>query len=1061
MATQKGLLPNLVDAIAAKEPEAIFAEYPAHPTSYESGYQKVSYGTFANAINGIAWWLQEKLGHGEDFPSLAYIGPNDILVNAFVLGAIKTGYKTLLTSPRNSIRAQENLFAFASCKTLITTSPQPVQLQPMIAALSSMGIQVLELPNISEIAEKSHPHFPFEKTFETARNDPIIVLHTSGTTELPKPIIWTHDVCVAAVSDLEPPAGYFNQASLYAGVRLFNTLPYFHAAGVYLGLLNAVYHRSVVIYPIAGFPSASLLIDGLKRTEADIAVLVPPYAIDIAQNADNLDFLAKNLKRLMYCGGAIPPAAGDVISSKIEFLGHVGATETGFYPSLKRIDKASNFWRHYRYNPSANISFEHQTDDLYEAVWHKNSDPETVQQVFRIFPNLQTWNTKDLYSPHPTEADLWLYRGRGDDIIVFLTGEKTNPLSMEQRLNQHPEIRQTMVIGTLRFQAALLIELVDQNKLSATERAEAIERIWPVIEEANATCPAHARVAKSHILFTEPGRPIPMSAKGTIQRSPALREYSSEIEKLYADADTMSRYAEEEHIGKEESVDTRDFKAVREVLRKVLCKVTEWDETKIKDDDNLFVQGMDSLQALQFIRHLRTAVNKPDLPITILYTNPSVTQLAKSIVEMFNRESSSKFDTAADRSHKIEETLQQYHKLVDKIPVQSDHAADPSPASEHVVVLTGSTGSLGSCILRTLMQTASVSHIYCLDRTSDSHSRHLKKNQQDNKPIDFPASKVTFLKADFSQPGLGLDDEKQKAIRDSATDIIHSAWPVNFNISLDTFEPHLQGIINLLSFVSTARQHISLLFISSISSISSLESTVVPEKIIKDTSAPLPMGYAESKFIAENILDYASKQEKLKNVDLKVARVGQIAGPAYTSGVWNKSEWMPSMVVTSFHMGFIPSDLGSEKMKLDWVPIDILSSSLVDISFNKVPDSNIRVFHPVNQSPTTWATLLPAILKTLNASSPKDHPAVTPIPYGTWLQKLRETARENALSKSMELQEILAKYPAIKLLDFFETLPGTAWADKDVTETLNASEHLANLKGIEAEWMEKWVKGWI
>jgi hypothetical protein len=91
--SQKGLLPNLVDAIAAKEPEAIFAEYPAHPTSYESGYQKVSYGTFANAINGIAWWLQEKLGHGEDFPSLAYIGPNDILVDAFILGAIKTGYK--------------------------------------------------------------------------------------------------------------------------------------------------------------------------------------------------------------------------------------------------------------------------------------------------------------------------------------------------------------------------------------------------------------------------------------------------------------------------------------------------------------------------------------------------------------------------------------------------------------------------------------------------------------------------------------------------------------------------------------------------------------------------------------------------------------------------------------------------------------------------------------------------------------------------------------------------------------------------------------------------------
>lgn len=90
---RKELLPHIVDQIAANEPEAIFAEYPAHPTSYESGYQKFSYRTFANSINGVAWWLQDVLGPGKDFPSLAYIGPNDILVNSFVLGAVKAGYK--------------------------------------------------------------------------------------------------------------------------------------------------------------------------------------------------------------------------------------------------------------------------------------------------------------------------------------------------------------------------------------------------------------------------------------------------------------------------------------------------------------------------------------------------------------------------------------------------------------------------------------------------------------------------------------------------------------------------------------------------------------------------------------------------------------------------------------------------------------------------------------------------------------------------------------------------------------------------------------------------------
>ncbi|ESZ93908.1 hypothetical protein SBOR_5701 [Sclerotinia borealis F-4128] len=270
---KKEVLPHIVDKIAAKEPEAIFAEYPVLPTSYESGYQKFSYGTFANAINGVAWWLLENLGPGKDFPALAYIGPNDILVNAFLLGAVKAGYKTFLTSPRNSIRAQENLFTFAECKILVTTSPQPAQLQPMITALSSMGIRILEL------TQKPHPHFPYWKTFEAARDEPFAVLHTSGTMELPKPIVWTHDYYATSLLNPEPPAGFINLASLYVGVRIFNTLPYFHAAGVFFGLVNSVYNRSVAIYPIVGFPSVSLLIDGLKHTKGDIAILVPPYVI--------------------------------------------------------------------------------------------------------------------------------------------------------------------------------------------------------------------------------------------------------------------------------------------------------------------------------------------------------------------------------------------------------------------------------------------------------------------------------------------------------------------------------------------------------------------------------------------------------------------------------------------------------------------------------------------------------------------------------------------------------------------------------------------------------------
>lgn len=37
--------------------------------------------------------------------------------------------------------------------------------------------------------EKRVPHFPYNKTYEEAQWDPVVVLHTSGSTGFPKPIV--------------------------------------------------------------------------------------------------------------------------------------------------------------------------------------------------------------------------------------------------------------------------------------------------------------------------------------------------------------------------------------------------------------------------------------------------------------------------------------------------------------------------------------------------------------------------------------------------------------------------------------------------------------------------------------------------------------------------------------------------------------------------------------------------------------------------------------------------------------------------------------------------------
>jgi acyl-CoA synthetase (AMP-forming)/AMP-acid ligase II len=90
---RKKLLNHIVDDIARAHPNAPYAEIPVSSTSFDQGFRKVSYRAFANAINGMAWWLEKTLGKGQSFETLAYIGPNDLRHVILLLAAVKAGFK--------------------------------------------------------------------------------------------------------------------------------------------------------------------------------------------------------------------------------------------------------------------------------------------------------------------------------------------------------------------------------------------------------------------------------------------------------------------------------------------------------------------------------------------------------------------------------------------------------------------------------------------------------------------------------------------------------------------------------------------------------------------------------------------------------------------------------------------------------------------------------------------------------------------------------------------------------------------------------------------------------
>ena len=54
----------------------------------------------------------------------------------------------------------------------------------------------------------------------------------------------------------------------------------------------------------------------------------------------------------------------------------------------------------------------------------------------------------------------------------------------------------------------------------------------------------------------------------------------------------------------------------------------------------------------------------------------------------------------------------------------------------------------------------------------------------------------------------------------------------------------------------------------------------------------MAMGYGESKYVAERLLELAAQSS---GVCAGICRVGQLAGPVKKGGMWSKQEWLPSV----------------------------------------------------------------------------------------------------------------------------------------------------------------------
>jgi hypothetical protein len=77
--------------------------------------------------------------------------------------------------PTKQLRCQLKLFTITKCKTVLTSKYYP--LSPEL--VSEASLRRIEVPEVSEmLVEGKVREYKFSKTFDEAKNDPFLILHS-------------------------------------------------------------------------------------------------------------------------------------------------------------------------------------------------------------------------------------------------------------------------------------------------------------------------------------------------------------------------------------------------------------------------------------------------------------------------------------------------------------------------------------------------------------------------------------------------------------------------------------------------------------------------------------------------------------------------------------------------------------------------------------------------------------------------------------------------------------------------------------------------------------------
>jgi len=236
------------------------------------------------------------------------LGAADLNYIITMFALIRLGYTVLIFSPRLTVAGYVSLMKTTSSDTIVHTD-----------AMASLVSKVQEERTISpflmclrrDYDQVGWGSLGFRLSKDGASKRVAYIMHSSGSSGLPKPIYQTHSACLG------------NYASGY-GLRALTTVPLYHTHG-HAGLYRTMFNHGTMYMYNANLPLTSSNITRILEEVKPKILFAVPYALKlVGESQQGIDAL-KSCDIVSSAGSALPNELGNRLTEQgihiIVFLG--------------------------------------------------------------------------------------------------------------------------------------------------------------------------------------------------------------------------------------------------------------------------------------------------------------------------------------------------------------------------------------------------------------------------------------------------------------------------------------------------------------------------------------------------------------------------------------------------------------------------------------------------------------------------------------------------------------------------------------------------------------------